>query len=69
MLISCSFPAPPSLPSKFEVIDKGHSFLRMLVVPGEDDGGSKLLEFIVSYVALPEEITEEDKENTAGKII
>lgn len=41
----------------------------MLVVPGEDDGGSKLLEFIVSYVALPEEITEEDKENTAGKII
>lgn len=36
-------------PMAFAVNDKGTSFLRMVVYPGEDDGGRKLVKYELTY--------------------
>lgn len=46
--------APPTAPRNFEVIDKGTSFLRMIVSPGKDNGGSRLMQYEVTYIKTPD---------------
>nr|XP_039259003.1 uncharacterized protein LOC120335542 [Styela clava] len=54
--------SPPMIPSKFELIDKGTSFLRMVVLPGEDDGGSELLSYVLTATKVYEETSPEPPE-------